>query len=95
MSNRIYFINYTNHENGIRSTGLKMFNLLKDLKKFITENLEAGISGYVTRQYYEGDYVTQSDYLGSFNGFKPSAQEGLHIEVVIQKYPDYSKEFNI
>lgn len=74
---RMYFLNYNNRLSSIRSTEIKVFYKLKDLRKFITEQKD--ISGYVIRQYFDYNNVQQADYLGRFNGFNPSAQEGLSI----------------
>ena len=75
MSNsKIYFINYSEETNAIRSTEVKMFYKLKDLKSFI--NSHGNLSGYVTRIGYNGNTETEKSILGFLNGFNPGAMEG-------------------
>ena len=84
MSNsKIYFLNYSEKENAIRSTETKMFYKLKDLKSFVSEH--GNLSGYVTRIGYNGNTETEKGILGFFNGFEPSAMEGEFISKVLER----------
>lgn len=79
-----WFVNYTNIPNSGRTTETKFFNKLKDAKEFIKEN---SIYGYLIRFTDGGNKIQTKDSKTSlikyFNGFEPSATEGIKIKSLI------------
>jgi len=62
-----WFVNYNERAEAQRSHNVKMFNRLKDARKFC----EATGSGYITAQ----DKKQRVKFIEFFGGFKPSAAE--------------------